>query len=51
MYNFGGLAGPAIGGTGMQVIPPHGLPFAFTIITLTFALVAGWRYLNFRKRA
>src|SRR5690606_31960775 len=24
MYNFGGLAGPAIGGMAMQAIPPHG---------------------------
>ena len=49
MYNFGGLAGPAIGGTGMQVIPPHGLPFAFAIITFVFAIIAGFRYVKFRQ--
>lgn len=51
MYNFGGLAGPAIGGTGMQLVPPHGLPFAFAAITLTFAVIAGWRYVVRRNMA
>ena len=51
MYNFGGLAGPAIGGVAMQVIPPHGLPIAFSLITLSFAGVAGWRYFMLRNAA
>jgi MFS family permease len=49
MYNFGGLAGPAIGGTAMQLIPPHGLPLAFSAITMTFAIIAGWRHVKLRK--
>ena len=49
MYNFGAIAGPAIGGTSMELLPPHGLPFAFAAITATFALIAGWRYLRHRK--
>ena len=51
MYNFGGLAGPAVGGVAMQVIPPHGLPIAFSLITLSFAGVAGWRYFMLRNAA
>lgn len=51
MYNFGGLAGPAIGGIAMQAIPPHGLPLAFACITLGFAGVAGWRYVGFKNAA
>lgn len=51
MYNFGGLAGPAIGGMAMQAIPPHGLPLAFAAITMSFATIAGWRYLKLRNAA
>lgn len=51
MYNFGGLAGPAIGGVAMQLIPPHGLPIAFSLMTFSFAGVAGWRYLVLRNAA
>lgn len=51
MYNFGGLAGPAIGGTAMQLIPPHGLPLAFAAITMTYAIVAALRYAKFRNAA
>ncbi|MDO8421264.1 MAG: MFS transporter [Parvibaculum sp.] len=51
MYNFGGLAGPAIGGVAMQLIPPHGLPLAFSVMTLSFAGVAGWRYFMLKNAA
>lgn len=51
MYNFGGLAGPAIGGGAMELVPPHGLPLAFAAISLLFAGVASWRYMKLRGQA
>ncbi|HEY4343720.1 MAG TPA: MFS transporter [Parvibaculum sp.] len=48
MYNLGGLAGPAIGGGAMGLLPPHGLPLAFAVISLLFAFVASWRFLKLR---
>ena len=51
MYNFGGLAGPAIGGTAMQVIPPHGLPLAFSAMAFAYAIFAAVRYAKFRNAA
>lgn len=49
MYNFGGLAGPALGGGAMELVPPHGLPLAFAAMALTYAGVAGWRYAKLCK--
>lgn len=49
MYNFGGLAGPALGGGAMQAVPPHGLPLAFAAMALLYACIAGWRYFNRRE--
>lgn len=51
MYNFGGLAGPTLGGIGMQIIPPHGLPMVFASLTTAFACVAIWRFLCLRDAA
>lgn len=51
MYNFGGLAGPALGGGAMELFPPHGLPLAFAAMTLLYGCIAGWRYAKLRSQA
>jgi MFS family permease len=49
MYNFGGLAGPAIGGAAMENWPGYGLPLVFAVIALVYAAVASWRYMTISR--
>jgi MFS family permease len=50
MYNFGGLAGPAVGGSAMELAPGYGLPLSFAAIALLYAGIAGRRFAREARR-